>query len=99
MVASCPLTTSPVQCIVQILQETCVESLKSSSKHLTHIEIPNTLCRTADQYSAMGTQQQFSSSSSHGHGSNPTEGEGPTLPKSVGGISTSNVLQGVAGAQ
>ena len=47
----------------------------------------------------MGTQQQSSSSSSHGLGSNPTEGEGQTSSKSVGGTSTSNAWQGVAGAQ
>ena len=47
----------------------------------------------------MGTQQQSCSSSSHGQGSSPTEGEGQTSPKSVGGTSTSNVRQGLAGAQ
>ena len=65
----------------------------------TNIEVPNTLCRTADRYSAMIIQQKSTSSNSRDHGSNPTEGEGQTSPKSVGGTQISNVPQGVAGAQ
>ena len=78
----------------------CSTSIKSSSRHFSvHIEIPNTPCRTVDRFGAMGTKQQSGSSSSHGQGSSPTEGDSQTLPKSVGGTSTSTVRQGVAGAQ
>ena len=89
-----------MQHIVQILQETCIESLKISS-NISHIniEIPNTLCRTADRYTSMSTQQQSSSSSSYGQGFSATEGEDQTSPESVGGTSISNVWQGVVGAQ
>ena len=99
-----PRPPSPVQYLVQNLQETLKKWLNSmstpSTKHLSHnTEVYSELCLTADRYGAMITQQQSSSSSSHGHGSSPTDSEGETSPKYVGATPTLNVPQAIAGAR